>query len=107
MSNVVYTSISAIIESCKTTQDRIAMIDQMLNGMEAAILKATTTGQFSQYRLDTGQTKNEVWYRSMTELQNAYQALLQTQEMLRQRLNNNRVGRVIRLVPNHNFRGGR
>lgn len=106
MDTVVYSSIPAILEAQSTTQGRIDVLNTILDGMETAILKATTTGQFEEYSLDTGQTKNSVRYRNITELQMAYQALLKTQDMLYARINNNRIGRVIRLVPNQNFIGG-
>ncbi len=105
-SNIVYTNIPAILQSCSTIQSRIAMLDQILNGMETAMLTATSTGQFESYKIDTGQTKNEVIYRSLPELQKAYQALLQTQQFLYARLNINRQGRITRLVDGKNFIGG-
>ena len=103
MSNVVYYNIPAYLESCTTLKARIAAIDAILNGMEIAILKATTTGQFEEYKIDTGQTKNEVRYRSLNELNLAYSKLLETQQMLYARYNANRQGRVLRLVDGKNF----
>lgn len=103
MSNIIYTNIPAILESCATLEARIAMLDSILTGMETALLKATTTGHFEEYKLDTGQTKNEVRYRSINELQLAYASLLKIQQMLYTRLNANRQGRVIRMVDGKNF----
>jgi len=105
MDTVIYTSIPAILESASTLEARIAMLDSILNGMELAMVKAASTGEFTSYSIDTGQTKNSVQYRSLTELQMSYEKLLKTQQFLYARLNNNRVGRVIRLVPNQNFIG--
>ena len=79
------------------------MVDSILNGMETAMLKATTTGQFEEYKLDTGQTKNEVRYRSMGELQKAYESLLNTQQILYVRLNRNNQGSMYRAVDGENF----
>lgn len=103
MSNVIFTNIPAILEAQGTLEARVAMLDTILNGMETAILKATTTGQFALYRLDTGQTKNEVQYRSLNELQLAYAGVLKIQQMLLTRINANRQGRVIRMVDGKNF----
>ncbi len=103
MSNIIFTNIPAILESCGSLEARVAMLDTILNGMETVILKATTTGQFELYRLDTGQTKNEVQYRSINELQLAYASILKIQQMLLTRINANRQGRVIRLVDGKNF----
>lgn len=107
MSNntVIYTNIPSLLESCTTIKARIAMLDTILNGVETALITAATTGQFESYRLDTGQTKNEVTYRSLTELQVAYAALLKTQQMLYARYNINRQGRIQRLIDNKNFIG--
>ena len=102
-SNVVYYNIPAYLESCTTLTGRIAALDAILNGMEIAMLKATSTGTFEEYKLDTGQTKNEVRYRSVEELNLAYTKLLDTQQMLYARLNANRQGRTIRLVDGRNF----
>lgn len=79
------------------------MLDTILSGMETTMVKAAATGRFGLYRLDTGQTKNEVTYRSIDELRIAYEGLLKVQQMLYARLNANRQGRVIRMVPGQNF----
>lgn len=105
MNTVVYTSIPAILESQTTIEGRIETLNTILSGMETALLKASSTGQFQEYSLDTGQTKNTIVYRSISELTKAYNDLLKVQQMLYARLNNNRVGRVVRLVPNQNFTG--
>jgi hypothetical protein len=103
MSNVIYYNIPAILEAAGTLEARVAMIDTILTGMETAMLTATTTGQFEEYKLDTGQTKNEVRYRSIGELQKAYEGLLKIQQMLLTRINASRQGRVIRMVDGKNF----
>ena len=101
--NIIYTSIPAVLESVTTLEARIAMLDTILNGMETAILRASTTGEFDLYRIDTGQTKNEVTYRSIGELTSGYAALIKVQQMFYARLNNNKQGRIHRLVGNKNF----
>lgn len=103
MSAIIFVNIPAILESCVTLQARIAMLDKILNGMEAALLRATNTGTFEEYKIDTGQTKNEVRYRSFSELNAAYMGLLKTQQALYARLNLNRQGGVQRLMDGSNF----
>jgi len=103
MSNVIYTNIPAILEACGTLEARVAMLDTILSGMETAMLKATSTGQFEEYKVDTGQTKNEVRYRSIGELSEAYKNLLKIQEMLYTRINARRQGRIMRMVDGKNF----
>jgi len=75
----------------------------ILNGMETAMLKATSTGHFEEYKLDTGQTKNEIRYRSLGEMELAYASMLRLQQQLMTRLNGNRQGRVHRFVDGKNF----
>jgi hypothetical protein len=103
MDNVIYTNIPAYLESCTTLKARIAALDAILNGMELALLKATTTGHFEEYKLDTGQTKNEIRYSTLGSLQDAYRNMLTTQQMLYARFNRNNSSGVIRLVDGKNF----
>lgn len=101
---VTYTNIPQIMQSCATLEARIAMVDTILSGMETAMSAAAEGAQFEEYKLDTGQTKNEVRYRSMEELTRAYEAMLLLQDKLYTRLNRRRQGGgSVRLVPNNNF----
>lgn len=102
---IVYTKIPEVLDSCTTLQARIDMLNTILNGMESAMLKASTTGQFQEYKLDTGQTISEIRYRSLTELTKMYDALLELQQKLMARIDNNNMGRVLRAVPGQNFIG--
>lgn len=105
MSNVIYTNIPAYLASCKDLLDEIAAVNAMLAGMRIAIIKAITTSKFEEYKLDTGQTKNEVRYRSLTELEAAYEGLIKLRKLLYSDLNATRQGRVQRLVDGKNFQG--
>jgi hypothetical protein len=102
---IIYTSIPAIIDSCTTLDARIAMLNLILNAMETTLLTAASTGKFETYRLDTGQTKNEVIYRSVAELQSSYEKLLKTQQLLMSRRDISTQGRAHRLVSNKFFKG--
>lgn len=100
---VTYTNIPQIVASCATLEARIAMVDTILSNMEVAMASGGETANWEEYKLDTGQTKNEVRFRSMVEVTKAYEGLLLVQEKLYARLNRRRQGAVIRLVPNNNF----
>lgn len=100
---IVYASIPQIIQSCTTLQARIDMVDIILNNLEIAIADAATSGKFESYKLDTGQTKNEVIYRSIAELNKAHEGLFQMQLKMIARLNNNKSGRVMRMVDEKQF----
>lgn len=103
MSDVIYFNIPAIMESCADLQAEIAMINLIMAGMRSAMLKATVTGHFEEYKLDTGQTKNEVRYRSIGELELAYEKMMRLRGMLYTDLNANRQGRITRMVDGKNF----
>jgi len=104
--NIVYTSIPAILSSATGLQAQIDLIDTILVGMLLAINTANASGHFESYKLDTGQTKNEVTYRSLGDLQKAYNDMFKTRQMVTAQLNNNRQGRIVRLVDGKNFIGG-
>ena len=102
-SNVIYYNIPAIMSSCADLVEELAMVKLIMAGMRAAMLKATTTGHFEEYKLDTGQTKNEVRYRSLSELEESYTKMVRLRNLLLADLNANRQGRTIRLVDGKNF----
>jgi len=52
--NVVYTNIPELLLSCTSLRAQLALIEQILMNMLVAINTATTTGQFDEYKLDTG-----------------------------------------------------
>ena len=106
-SQIIYTSIPAVISSCTSIQAQLTMIDTILVGMLTAITTANLTGHFDSYKLDTGQTKNEVIYRNILELQKAYEAMFKTKQMVIAQLNINQQGRRLQLVDGRNFTGGR
>lgn len=106
-SNIVYTSIPEVMKSCKSLEEQLALIDTILKGMLQAIINATTTGEFQEYKLYTGQTQNEVRYRSLTELQQAYEKMFKIQQYIEAQLGYKKTGRIFRLVDGKNFIGNR
>lgn len=106
-SYIVYTSIPQVLSSCKSLKEQLDLIDVILVGMLSAIVNATATGEFDEYKLDTGQTKNEVRYRSLSDLQDAYQKMFQTKQLVLAQMNYGRTGRIFRLVDGKNFIGNK
>lgn len=102
-SYIVYTSIKQILTSCKTLKDRLEMIRLILSNMEIAMSAGAT--EFEEYKLDTGQTKNEVRYKSMAELSKSYEVLLDLEQKILSRIGYNKTGRIYRLVDGKNFIG--
>lgn len=103
MDAVIYDSATIYIESVTELDARIAKIKQVIAGLETMAISAATTGNFSEYSLDDGQTKIRTVYRNMTEVLGAIQAFDNLLQMLLQRQNNNVHGRVHRFVDGKNF----
>lgn len=104
-SNVIYTKIEPMLLSCTSLKAQRDMLELILMNMLVAINTATTTGQFEEYKLDTGQTKSEIRYRDLLQLQKAYAALFQSYQTLINAIGYNRTGRMVRGVPGVNFPG--
>lgn len=104
-SNIIYTKIDDVLLSCTSLKAQLAMIETILMSMLVAINTATTTGQFEEYKLDTGQTKSEIRYRDLVQLQKAYAAMFQSWQMVNNALGYRRTGRMFRNVPGVNFPG--
>lgn len=102
-SNIIYTSIPQVLGSCSSLQQQLNLINTILVGMLNAISTATSTGQFTEYKLDTGQTKTEIRYSTLQSLQTAYEQMFRTKQMVLAQLNANRQGRVFQIVPAKNF----
>jgi len=103
--NVIYTNIPQLLLSCTSLKAQRDMMEQILMNMLVAINTATATGQFEEYKLDTGQTKSEIRYRDLAQLQKAYEAMFRSWQTLNNQLNYNRTGRQFRLVDGKNFPG--
>lgn len=104
-SNIVYTSIPQVLGSCKSLQSQLDLMDVILVNMLTVINTATLTGQYFDYTLDTGQTKSSIKFTSLAELQNAYEKMFKTKQMVLAQLNYNKTGRVASLVSAKNFIG--
>lgn len=103
--NTIYTSIPQLLLSCTSLQAQKAMVEMILMNMLVAINTATSTGEFEEYKLDTGQTRTEIRYRSLDQLQKSYSAMLKSYQQLNNMLNINKQGRQFRLVDGKNFPG--
>lgn len=105
-SNIIYTSLPSLLESCSTIQTRIAMIESILDQLSTAMLTAASTAHYEEYRLDTGQTKTEIKFKGMNEITLAYNALVMRLDREYAKLGARVNGRVFRLVDGKNFRSG-
>lgn len=103
MDAVYYESTTKYITSATTLEERLVKVRAVIMGLLDMATTAATSGNFSEYSLDDGQTKIRTVYRNMTEVKAAIKAFMDIEEMLLDMLNNDKFGRVIRLVDGKNM----
>jgi len=100
---VEYSSSAIYVQSCTTTEAKIAAIDAVIDALFLASLSAAGNSDLTEYYLDTGQTKVTCKYRGVKEISNAIDAF----ESIRQRYVSRLNGRQVRHIPEQNLRYGR
>jgi hypothetical protein len=100
---VEYSSAAIYVNSCTTDRARIVAIDAIIDQLMTTGLEAAANGDLSEYYMDSGQTKITCKYRNATEVLAAIQAFEGMKNVYIGRLN----GRMVRMVPEQNFRNGR
>lgn len=98
--NIYFTSADTYIETASTKKERIAKIDQVIDALTNAAIKAAGKGHISEYMLNDGQTIIKSTYRSLTEIHQAIRDFIQLKNLLINQL----TPRVVRLVDGKNFR---
>lgn len=78
--NTNYMSITQYLESKSKLIGKIATYDLLIEGLEAALLEATLSGHITQYELDDGQMKMRTTYRSITDMTDALNSLIQIRQ---------------------------
>ena len=92
-----------ITGGCRTRAEilaQIAQIDLIISALTTTAITAAAKGNIFQYKLDTGQSKTDITYRSSAEVRTA----LQEYEQLRQFYQNKLSPRMVRLVDSKNFK---
>lgn len=79
---------------------KIAQLDLIISSLYDTALKSVGTGNFVKYKIDTGQTKQEVEYSTTESVVKS----IQQYEKLRQMLQNKLSSRVFRVMDSKNFR---
>ncbi len=99
---VYYDTTGRYIESCKTLQQKIAAIDNVILLLIGQLRAPASTGSdnVSEYQLNDGQTIIREVYRGTRGITDALAALEIQKQMYVNRLN----GRVHRLIDSKNFR---
>lgn len=86
-------------ETAATADAKIAAINVLIDTLFSAMLKAATTSNMEEYRLDDGQTKVSVKYKDLQALQAAHNGFLQMREYYL----NTKNGRKMRLADGKAF----
>lgn len=93
MSECVYNSAFAYIESAATIAERILKIDAIIMALEDATLQAAAKSGIEEYQLDDGQVKIKTTYRNIKDIEDSIAAF----EKSRQRLINRITGSAIQM----------
>ncbi len=97
--SVLYFSLDANFESCTSIQAKIAKLDVLIDSMFITATKAINTGNHVSYKLDDGQSIQEVVYTSMKSVQAAIEAY----EQLRQFYVNKLIGNEYQQIGSKNL----
>lgn len=81
---------------CTTDALKIAALQDIYSQLLVAVAEAATRGAIREYSLDSGQSKVETKYRSVTEMVNSMKAL---EALITMYINRNSRTRQVRLVP--------
>lgn len=98
--DIVYLKLDATGRTRAQILARIAQVDALLDSLFTTALTSVGNGNIMQYKLDTGQTKTDVMYSTVSQVE----AGISKYEDLRQRYVNMLTPRMVRLVPGRNFR---
>lgn len=96
---VVYDSLDVYVTSAATNLDRVQRIDNIINLLLDVAVKMAAQQMFTEYTLDTGQTKVSTVYRDTASVQKAIRDFEALKMLYINRLN----GRMTRLVDTKNF----
>lgn len=99
---VVYNSASIYISSKCDARAKIKAIDTIIDTLLATALEmaGANTAMFTEYDLDSGQSKVKCMYRSPMEIMNA----VTTMQTIKEHYVNEINGRVMHLIDGKNFR---
>jgi sulfur relay (sulfurtransferase) DsrF/TusC family protein len=77
---ILYYSLNANFESCTSIQAKIAKLDVLIDTLFTTATKATSTGNIASYKIDDGQSIQEVYYRDMEQVMKALKAYEQQRQ---------------------------
>lgn len=103
----VFESADVYIECGTSIKDKIDRIDAIIDTLLSTAVKSAVKDGVSEYTLNNGQTTIKTVLKGTDSIAASIQAYNKLKQIFIQQLNNNSVGRVVRLVDSKNFnRGG-
>lgn len=99
MAAILYFELDANFVDCTTTKEIIAKIDAIIAQLLTTGLTAATSGNYVSYKIDTGQTIQEVTYRSPGAISDT----ISEYRKLRQKFVNDIIGNAWRNVGSKNL----
>ena len=96
---ILYYKLDANFESCTSIEAKIAKIDAIIDSLYVAMAKVAGTANRVSYKIDDGQTVQEVMYTSAKSIEGAINAF----ENQRQRQVNKLVGNVAQNIGSKNL----
>lgn len=100
---VLYFYLDANFESCTSIQSKIAKIDALIDQLFIASTKIANTSNHASYKIDDGQTVQEIVYTSAAAIMKSIKAY----ENMRQFYVNKIIGNAYRNIGSKNLNRGR
>lgn len=101
MSEVIFESAAAYLETCTSIDAKIAAIDVIISKLLTSAATAAESGHLDEYWFDDGHVKIRSKYRNVTEMSRSITGFQQ----LRTMYVNQKTGRIVRLKDVSNFIG--
>jgi hypothetical protein len=101
MEGVIFEKASDYIATCKTTSERIAVIDSIIDALLLSSVKAAESGYIDEYWFDDGHVKIRNKYRNVTDMERS----LTSFQRLRTMYAEEKRGRMTRLIDESNLKG--
>ena len=95
-----YCTIDLNLSICSNARDKIAKIDELIDFLLASALPSVQQGNYAEYEIDTGQTKQKVKYTDPSEVVNT----IGLYRKLRKQYENDIIPRKVGLVDSKSIR---
>lgn len=103
MANIFYCKVDVNLQTCASVRAKIAKIDSLIDSLFASAVKVAASSNHASYKIDDGQTVQEVVYTSALQIERAIAAY----EKQRQYYLNQLVGNSYQNIGSKNLNRGR